>query len=166
MGRYPHFDNAPSVFDRQIIEYALEKVGMIDKATQNYPTLSGGEKQKVQMARVLAQIGHQNPEDKTPKYLFLDEPTTSLDIRFQLQILDLTKELLNQNVTIIAILHDLNLSFQYGNNFFFLQHGQLIHQTADKQTISESLIESIYEVKARKQIDKESKEETWRFRLS
>ena len=105
MGRYPHFDSTPSVLDRQIVENAIEKVNLSHKIHQNYTTLSGGEKQKVQMARVLAQIWH-SPNDTEHKYLFLDEPTTSLDIHYQLQILDIAKGLLQHNTTIIAILHD------------------------------------------------------------
>ncbi len=165
MGRYPHFDSTPSVSDRQIIESALEKVNMTHKTHQNYMTLSGGEKQKVQMARVLAQIWN-NPNDTTHKYLFLDEPTTSLDIRYQLQILDIAKELLTHNTTVIAVLHDLNLSFQYGDRFFFLQNGQLKHQTDDKQNISETLIEQVYEVKASKWLNTSGEQEMWQFRLS
>ena len=84
MGRYPHFNSTPfqrnpngSVLDRKIVENAIEKVNLSHKIHQNYTTLSGGEKQKVQMARVLAQIWH-SPNDTEHKYLFLDEPTTTL----------------------------------------------------------------------------------------
>lgn len=164
MGRYPHFDNTPSVSDRQIVESALEKVSMTHKIHQNYMTLSGGEKQKVQMARVLAQIWN-SPNDTEHKYLFLDEPTTSLDIRYQLQILDLAKELLNYNTTVIAILHDLNLSFHYGCPYFFLKEGILVYQTDEKQAITEDLIENVYDVKAHKRIDAASGEAIWQFRL-
>jgi iron complex transport system ATP-binding protein len=149
MGRYPHFENIPSQIDRQIVDSALEKVTMTHKINQNYMTLSGGEKQKVQMARVLAQIWN-TPHDEQHKYLFLDEPTTSLDIRYQLQILDIAKELLNYNTTIVAVLHDINLSFQYGTQFFFLNQGALVFQTTDKLAVSEGLIEQIFEVKAKR----------------
>jgi iron complex transport system ATP-binding protein len=164
MGRYPHFDSTPSVSDRQIIESAIEKVSMTHKIHQNYMTLSGGEKQKVQMARVLAQIWH-TPDDTEHKYLFLDEPTTSLDIHYQLQILDIAKGLLAHNTTVIAILHDLNLSFQYGNPFFFLERGKLVFQTPDKKAISEALVEQVYGVKARKWLDMEGEQDVWQFRL-
>ena len=162
MGRYPYFVNVPSSLDKQIVDNALEQVSMAHKTNQMYTTLSGGEKQKVQTARVLAQIW-QAPNTHEQKYLFLDEPTASLDIRYQLQILDLARNLLQQNITVIAILHDLNLSFQYGQQFYFLQTGKLVFETADKEKISENLIENVYEVKARKYFGGEERQEMWRF---
>ena len=164
MGRYPHFANVPSALDRQIVEDTLQQVSIAHKTNQLYTTLSGGEKQKVQMARVLAQIW-QAPNNPEQKYLFLDEPTASLDIRYQLQILDLAQNLLAQNITVIAILHDLNLSFQYGQQFYFLQKGKLVFETADKADISENLIEGVYEVKARKYFGGEDRQALWRFGL-
>ncbi len=164
MGRYPHFNNVPSLLDKKIIKSALEQVSIAHKSEQLYTTLSGGEKQKVQMARVLAQIW-QLSDSKEQKYLFLDEPTTSLDIRYQLQILDLAQSLLQQNITVIAILHDLNLSFQYGENFFFLKNGKLVYETAYKNAISEKLIEKIYEVKAKKYFNEAHQQSSWKFEL-
>jgi iron complex transport system ATP-binding protein len=79
IGRYPHYGRTPAARDREIVRQALEMVGMWDKRNQQYPTLSGGEQQKVQLARVLAQIwNHDTPDEH--KYLFLDEPTSSLDV--------------------------------------------------------------------------------------
>lgn len=165
MGRYPYFNNTPSSIDLQIVESALEKVSMTHKIKQNYLTLSGGEKQKVQMARILAQIWN-SPNDTEHKYLFLDEPTTNLDIRFQLQILDIAKALLQYNTSVIAILHDLNHSFQYGDHFYFLHQGELVYHTKQKQTISESLLEQIYEVKALKWTNADQSKDLWQFRLN
>lgn len=164
MGRYPHFGAKASANDREIIENALDTVGMTHKIKQNYQTLSGGEKQKIQMARVLAQIWNQ-PDDQDHKYLFLDEPTTNLDIRYQLQLLELAKSLLRHNTTVIAILHDLNLSFQYGDNFFFLHNGQLASHTDQKQTISKELVEKIYNVKVEKWTSP-SLNDYWQFQIS
>src|SRR6185503_14724711 len=84
MGRYPHIRGAPTEHDHQIVASALEQVGMAHRATQPYPTLSGGERQKIQLARVLAQIWRANdvPSHRT---LLLDEPTSGLDVHYQLQ---------------------------------------------------------------------------------
>src|SRR5690348_808884 len=72
MGRYPHFGRVPTPRDREIVYEALEMVGMSEKAAQAYPTLSGGEQQKVQLARVLAQIWESDSHDaRLPRYLFL-----------------------------------------------------------------------------------------------
>jgi iron complex transport system ATP-binding protein len=163
MGRYPHFADKASAQDKDIIHQALHTVGMTHKSKQNYQTLSGGEKQKIQMARVLAQIWNK-ADDQDHKYLFLDEPTTNLDIRYQLQLLELAQSLLNHNTTVIAILHDLNLSFQYGDNFFFLHEGHLASHTDQKHTISKELIEKIYDVKVEKWTSP-SLNEYWQFQI-
>ncbi|HKK07948.1 MAG TPA: ATP-binding cassette domain-containing protein, partial [Gemmatimonadota bacterium] len=125
MGRYPHFGRVPSARDREIVQAALELVGMEGKAAQSYPTLSGGEQQKVQLARVMAQIWNYDDPSEA-KVLFLDEPTTSLDIHFRIQLLDTVRALLDVNCTVVAILHDLNTAFDYGDAFFLLDGGRLV----------------------------------------
>ncbi|HEY7878635.1 MAG TPA: ATP-binding cassette domain-containing protein [Gemmatimonadaceae bacterium] len=100
MGRYPHYGRVPTAHDRAIVERALEVVGMTDRRQQAYPTLSGGEQQKVHLARVLAQIWPYD-EPHTPSYLFLDEPTTSLDIHYQIHLLDIARDA--DHVTDISI---------------------------------------------------------------
>ncbi|HSU98136.1 MAG TPA: ATP-binding cassette domain-containing protein, partial [Gemmatimonadaceae bacterium] len=77
MGRYPHYGRAPGAHDIEIVDRALEMVGMLERRAQHYPTLSGGEQQKVQLARVLAQIWSYDGAS-AHNYLFLDEPTASL----------------------------------------------------------------------------------------
>ena len=98
MGRYPHFGRAPTTHDRDIVVRALDLVGMLDFRARAYPTLSGGEQQKVQLARVLAQIwnvdGSANGE---PKVLFLDEPTSNLDVHYQLHLLEIAHGLREQD---------------------------------------------------------------------
>lgn len=148
MGRYPHFGRAPSTRDREIVEYALELVEMTHKRHQPYPTLSGGERQKVQLARVLAQIWN-HEEAGEHKYLFLDEPTTSLDIHYQLHLLDVARALLERDCTVIAVLHDLNVAFQYGDSFFLVNGGRLVHETDCAAEISAELIEQVFRVRAR-----------------
>src|SRR5690625_7545230 len=84
--------------DEKIMQEALQKVGMSSYENRSIATLSGGEKQRVMLARALAQQTH---------ILVLDEPTNHLDIHHQLQLMDLVKTL---DVTIIAALHDLNIA--------------------------------------------------------
>src|SRR5690606_20734093 len=117
MGRYPHYGRAPSRRDREIVSRALEIVGMAARRRQRYTTLSGGEQQKVQLARVLAQIWNYD-EPREPRFLFLDEPTTSLDIHYQLHLLDVARGILDYDCTVIDILHDITMALQYGDVFF------------------------------------------------
>jgi iron complex transport system ATP-binding protein len=164
MGRYPHYGRVPTARDREIVEQALTLVEMTDKRQQSYPTLSGGEQQKVQLARVLAQIWNRGQADGE-KYLFLDEPTSSLDVHYQLHLLDAARSLLADQCTVIAILHDLNVALRYGDAFFVLEDG-LVAQVADHaDDIGAPLLERVYRVKARRVADPETGERYWRFNL-
>ncbi len=164
MGRYPHYGRVPTAHDREIVDRALGLVDMTDKRMQLYPTLSGGEQQKVQLARVLAEIWNYDAPDGE-KYLFLDEPTSNLDVHYQLHLLDVARELLGFQCTVIAILHDLNVALHYGDAFFVLDHGQLAQEADDAGAISASLIERVFHVQAHRVADPESGEGFWRFSL-
>ena len=85
---------------------------------RNYLTLSGGEKQRVQYARVLSQIW-EKPQTGC-RYLFLDEPLTSLDINYQQEFLQIASKFAKEDVTLIAVMHDINLAVQYADNLLFL----------------------------------------------
>lgn len=162
MGRYPHYGSAPTSRDRSIVSQSLELVGMTEKRRQPYPTLSGGEQQKVQLARVLAQIWNQDDAHEH-KYLFLDEPTTSLDVHYQLHLLDVARDLLAHNCTVIAVLHDLNVAFQYGQHVFVIDGGRLAYETSRASDISAELIERVFRVRAMRVGDGADAQGTWRF---
>lgn len=160
MGRYPHYGPAPTSRDRNIVSRALELVGMVEKRRQPYPTLSGGEQQKVQLARVLAQIWNLDGS-REHKYLFLDEPTTSLDVHYQLHLLEVARDLLAHNCTVIAVLHDLNIAFQYGQQLFVIDGGRLAYETSRPSDVSAELIERVFRVRATRV--GEDGHTTWRF---
>jgi len=147
MGRYPHFARAPGREDRRIVDAALELVGMSARRRQIYPTLSGGEQQRVQLARVLAQVWDDS-DTPAPRTFFLDEPIASLDIHHQLQILDLIRTLPARRCTIIVTLHDLNLALDYGDRFVFLRDGEVQGIADDSVDISPNLIRQVFDVSA------------------
>jgi iron complex transport system ATP-binding protein len=167
MGRYPHFARVPTPHDREIVERALETVGMVDKREQKYPTLSGGERQKVQLARVLAQIWSYDPptngESRPRRYLFLDEPTSSLDVHYQIQLLNVARDLVQFGCTVIAILHDLNVAFEYGDHFLLLDRGRLALEAERAGDIGQAELERVFRVHARR-VDDEGRT-FWRFAL-
>ncbi len=164
MGRYPHYGRVPSPRDREIVDRALGLVAMTGQRRQSYPTLSGGEQQKVQLARVLAQIWNYDEPD-ADKVLFLDEPTSNLDVYYQIHLLDVARELLGFRCTVVAILHDLNVAFHYGDSFFLLAEGRLAHETDRADDISAGLLEEVFRVRAHRLADPESGEGYWRFSL-
>ena len=138
MGRSPHKrtmerDNAQ---DYAIVAQALETVGMADMAKRSFSTLSGGEQQRVILARALAQ--------QTP-CLILDEPTNHLDIKYQLQLLDIVKGL---NRTVISAIHDLNIAAMYCTWLVVMKDGQVITQGTPRQVLTPELIREVYEVEA------------------
>jgi iron complex transport system ATP-binding protein len=167
MGRYPHYGRVATPNDRAIVERALEMVGMIDRRGQAYPTLSGGERQKVQLARVLAQIwaddSSRAPDEPRHRYLFLDEPTTSLDVHYQIQILDIARGLSGRDCTIVAILHDINVAFEYGNHFVLLERGRVALEAEHGSDIGQADLERVFKVRARR-LDDDGRA-FWRFAL-
>ena len=169
MGRYPHFGRVPAARDRAIVHDALELVGMWARRQQAYPTLSGGERQKVQLARVLAQIWR---DDQAPsgsgasgRVLFLDEPTASLDVHYQLHLLDVARALVAPDCTVVAILHDLNVALHYGDHFVVLADGRVAAETSDGNSLSAGLLERVFDVRAHRVADPVSGDALWRFTL-
>ena len=138
MGRTPHKGllDRETDEDRRIVAESLERVGMTEFAGRNFWTLSGGEKQRVIVARALAQ---------QTRFLVLDEPTNHLDIRFQIGILDLVKGL---RVTTLAALHDLNLAASYCDRIYAISEGEIVAWGAPEQVLRPELIRSIYGIGA------------------
>ncbi|MDJ1496516.1 heme ABC transporter ATP-binding protein [Cytophagaceae bacterium DM2B3-1] len=132
MGRYPHFDGSPSKQDHEIVEYALQQTDITHLRDRIFLTLSGGEQQRVLLAKVLAQLtdiediyGLPHPVPQ-PKYLLLDEPITGLDLYHQHNLLEIIRTLTLRNFCVIAILHDLNLTMQYADKVLILNSGKTI----------------------------------------
>lgn len=136
MGRSPHKktmerDNAQ---DLKIVKKALETVGMTSFQNRSFATLSGGEQQRVILARALAQ--------QTP-CLILDEPTNHLDITYQLQIMDIVK---NLNCTIIAAIHDLNIAAMYCTKLYVMKDGRLVDSGTPEAILTREMLRQVYQV--------------------
>lgn len=136
MGLTPHkgmFDGYTAE-DNQLINDAINKVGLTDKAFLQYGQLSGGEKQRALIARAIVQ---------RPQLLILDEPTNHLDIRYQIQILELVKSL---GITVIASIHDLNLASAMCDHLLLLNKGLLVAQGCPTEVLTEAQIGDVFEV--------------------
>ncbi len=146
MGRSPHKKNMEpdNAEDFRIVDEALEQVDMLDYKERVFSTLSGGEQQRIILARALAQ--------KTD-CLILDEPTNHLDIKHQLHIMDLVKKM---QVTVIAALHDLNMGLAYCDYLYVLKDGHIYAAGEPQQIITPQLIKEVYEVESNILVDRES----------
>lgn len=136
MGRSPHKRalDRDTEEDYRIAEDALRRVDMLAFRDRSFLTLSGGEKQRIILARALAQ---------QVEMLILDEPTNHLDIKYQIQIMDVVKSL---GVGVLAALHDLNLTLMYCTYVYVLKEGQIVAHGPTEEVVTEKLIEDVYEV--------------------
>ena len=137
LGRTPHKKllETDTQADLAIVTDALETTNLLDYADRKFLSLSGGEKQRVILARTLAQ---------QPAYLILDEPTNHLDIRYQLEILDCVKHL---GIGVLAALHDLELAAEYCDYIYAMKAGKIIAEGPPEKLLTEALIEELYGVK-------------------
>ncbi|MGF1533968.1 MAG: heme ABC transporter ATP-binding protein [Bernardetiaceae bacterium] len=140
IGRYAHPDTPPDQ-NQHIVEQVLQYTDLLALKDRNYQSLSGGEQQRAQMARLMAQL-HGN--SNTPRYALLDEPTASLDIAQQHRLLRLARGLCRQQIGVLAILHDLNLALQYADQILFLRQGRVVAYGQTQQTVSEQVIETTF----------------------
>ncbi|MDF3821556.1 heme ABC transporter ATP-binding protein [Leptospira sp. 96542] len=139
LGRYPHETSDSE--NLEIAHASLKIVDLLDKKTQNYNTLSGGEKQRAHFARVLAQIW-----EAPPRYLLLDEPISSLDLPNQIKVLELCKHLTNKNYGVFMILHDLNLASRYSDKITFLSEGKIHASGSPNEVINEETIFEVFNI--------------------
>lgn len=136
MGRHPHkrLFQTDTQEDRMIVEASLRRVGMNTLKERSFMSLSGGEKQRVLIARALAQEAN---------LIVLDEPTNHLDIHHQLQLLDLVKKL---DVTIFAAIHDLNLAAMFCDYLYVIQNGKVVSSGTPETVLTTVLIREVFGV--------------------
>lgn len=143
MGRYPHFSGKPTLKDEAACQEAMQFFDVHEFAERNYMTLSGGERQRVQFARVIAQIW--NPLSEGHRYLILDEPLTFLDIYYQFDFMSKIISLLKQkDLTVIGVVHDLNLAARFADKILLLHQGKVLSQGDRHEVLSAENIQRAY----------------------
>lgn len=136
MGRTPHkkFLEDDNDLDKKIVLNALKEVDLLSYKDRSYMTLSGGEKQRVVLARAIAQ---------EPKFLVLDEPTNHLDIKNKLELFKILKSL---NIGILAALHDLNMAIENCDILYILKDGEIVDKGTPDKVIRKETLDKVYEV--------------------
>jgi iron complex transport system ATP-binding protein len=122
--------------DQQTITHALEKVELLNKAQNAFNTLSGGEKQRVMVARAIVQ---------DPKVLILDEPTNHLDIQHQIDVLQLAKEM---NITVLLSIHDLNMAAAFCDRLILMKEGRIITSGEPDSVLTRDNLEYVFNIRA------------------
>lgn len=148
MGRYPYkgrFEKE-NIEDKEIIQNALDLTNTFDIKDRLITEISGGEKQRVMIAKALSQDS---------SIILLDEPTSSLDINNQIEVLNLLRDLNEtKKTTVIIILHDINLAGRYSDTIIFLNNGKIISKGTPEEVITEENIKKAYDMDIYLEINK------------
>lgn len=136
MGRTPYkrLFESDTIDDENHVLQSLEQVGMLAYRNRNFSQLSGGEKQRVLLARALCQ---------DTRLVLLDEPTNHLDIYYQLQLFDLISQL---DITVVAAIHDLNIACMYCDTLYVLKDGQIYAKGTTEEIMTSQLIKNVFSV--------------------
>jgi iron complex transport system ATP-binding protein len=138
LGRYPHLSpwGGERDADRAAIDRALAAVDATELATRWVGTLSGGEYQRVRLARALAQ---------EPRLLVLDEPTTSLDLRHEMELFERARELVDRaGLAVLLITHHVNLAARYADHLVVLSHGRTAAQGTPQAVLTRATVERVF----------------------
>ncbi|MEM7791093.1 MAG: heme ABC transporter ATP-binding protein [Verrucomicrobiota bacterium] len=142
IGRHPHRESDTAT--REAVEHSLNKVGLLSRIDEGYLHLSGGEKQRVHLARILAQL-----EEPEGRILLLDEPTASLDLTFQQLVFSIAEEWASSGASVLLVLHDLNQAMRYAKSVTVLHRGRVVRQGPPSEVLTRKLLRDVYEVNAR-----------------
>jgi iron complex transport system ATP-binding protein len=139
LGRHAHLTSNRE--NEKIVNEVMFLTNTLDLRERIYLSLSGGEKQRVQLARVLAQVWE---DEGFPRFVLLDEPTSSLDIAQQQNIFSLARQVCERNIGVLAIIHDLNQAVQYADQLYFLRNGKIVTSGDAQKVFTKSNIEETF----------------------
>jgi len=146
LGRIPHATGHK--LDQEIVEQALALMDASYLQDRVYTELSGGEKQRVQLARVLAQLWRAEDADQQTRLLLLDEPTAALDLGHQKELLEAVSQFAQQGVAVVMVLHDINLAARYADKVLALLCSQTVAYGSPSEVITPELINRLFAIQA------------------
>lgn len=134
--------------DKSLPKRALERVGLGGYETRFYQELSGGEQQRVQLARVLCQVWEPMAGGRA-RWLLLDEPVSSLDIGHQLQVMRIARDYVDDGGGVIAVMHDLNLSAMFADHVVLMKSGRILGQGTAEEVLTDANLSKTYDCNVR-----------------
>lgn len=147
LGRLPFSGTQAQLFDAEAIGEAARLAGVLPFLSRSYQTLSGGEKQRVQFARAMAQIWRPGEYAASEtRYLILDEPTSALDLQHQRRVLEAARRLANEGAGVLAAIHDLNLASAYADDAALLKGGRVIASGTARDVLTASALGACFDV--------------------
>ncbi|MDP5052494.1 MAG: heme ABC transporter ATP-binding protein [Congregibacter sp.] len=144
LGRSPYGDGSGA--GEQLVNRSLGIFELESLADRTYPSLSGGEKQRTQLARVLTQLLPQSSSsDLSGQVLILDEPTSAMDIRHQERFLQLVAELRDRRCAILLVMHDINLLCRCADRLLYLKHGHMLSLGPTEEQLNEAALSAVFD---------------------
>lgn len=143
MGRYPHHRNSPTPQDHRTGEETMKVCGVHHLRERSFLSLSGGEQQRVQLARVLSQVW-----DVPGALLLLDEPIAAMDVLYQQQTLAIVKALARKGYMVIAALHEINLAAQYADRIFMMKNGRRWRDGTPSEVLTPLNLYTVFSIEA------------------
>lgn len=146
MGAYPFPELSPVALSA-VVQKAVQMASVESLIDRAYQELSGGEKQRVQFARILVQLFAHYERGDAPRYCLLDEPTASLDPKHQQGLLQAVKQLaVDYHIGVLVVLHDVNLAARYADELVLLADGRLIAQGTPEEVLTSEHLHAVYGV--------------------
>lgn len=145
MARY-RYPETKGLFNQMVIEKIVDELNLHALLDQEFNFLSGGEKQRVQFGRVMLQL-ESGGEIQPIKYLFLDEPLNNLDVRYQIELLKHARKFVDdKRGSVIVVMHDINLCYQYADRVLLMQKGKVIMDGTVQEVMSPGLLSETYQI--------------------
>ncbi|GAB4531320.1 MAG: heme ABC transporter ATP-binding protein [Anaerolineae bacterium] len=146
MGRAPHQNGRQTAQDHAVVAAAMAQAQVAHLAERRYTTLSGGEQQRVQLARTLAQIWPEGAAVAATRYLLMDEPTNNLDLTHQHNTLHLARQFAAGGAAVFVILHDLNLASQYADTILVMHQGRVLVAGSPRTVLTPEVLQRAFEM--------------------
>lgn len=143
MGRYPHYAAGPKTTDHRVVDETMAICGIAAFSDRSILSLSGGEQQRVHLARVLAQVW-----DQPGGVLLMDEPVSAMDVQYQHQTLAILRALADRGYVVVTVLHDINLAAHYAHRLILLKNGRKLHDGTPSEVLTERNIYSVFSMDA------------------